>query len=115
MAVEEIGGCGCGWGVAGCGCHVDSVSCWVSGGVSDIGGSGCNVCGGEGKDDNGAVVNGDDGESDPWHANVDFDFTSICIKSFVACDIFEAKLAFPNSTRRKWSLQYKDLSKYRFF
>ena len=40
MLIEEIGGCGC---------HVDSVVCGVSGGVSDIGGSDCNACGAKGK------------------------------------------------------------------
>ena len=50
MAIEEIGSCGC--RVVGCGCHVNRVGCGVSGSVYDIGVSGCNVCGGEGKDDN---------------------------------------------------------------
>lgn len=67
----------------------------------------------------GAVVNWDDGENDPWHGNINFDFSSICIKLFIVWDVcddvrllsFEAKLAFPNSTSPKWSSQHKDLSK----
>ena len=71
---------------------------------------GCKI-GGWYKDDSGHVDNGINGENDAWV----FDFSCACIKLCIICDIFEANLAFPSSTRSKWFLWYEDMSKEWFF
>ena len=76
------------------------------------------------------LIYGIDDENDAWHGIVDFDFSFIYINLFIViyylfvifltqindlCDIYDLFNIFSSSTSCKRNLQYKDLSKERFF